>query len=106
MWKIIWYLGMKGRKRRKIKKVQENSTRERKGEKGRGMRKEEERTSKKGDEKLTENRKGSVKKQKEVLPNLLKETENSSVGSIEEVSLCDEEENAFFYDVGGFTSAA
>ncbi|CAC5386058.1 unnamed protein product [Mytilus coruscus] len=60
---------------------------------------------KKEDEKLKENRKKSGQKQKDVLSNLLKEIENSSVGSLEEVSLCDLEEDAFLDDIVGFTSA-
>ncbi|XP_052104736.1 putative uncharacterized protein DDB_G0271982 [Mytilus californianus] len=84
------------------KKGKEDETEKKKEEK---EKKKEERASKKEDEKIKENRKESVQKQKEVLSNLWKEMENSSVGSLEEVSLCDPEEDAFLDNIVGFTSA-
>ncbi|CAC5389471.1 unnamed protein product [Mytilus coruscus] len=124
MWRIIWYLGREGRKRRKLRRCRRREHQREKGRERRGMRKrrkeekeveskkgkeeekeKEERANKKGDEKLKENRKESGQKQKEVLSDLLKEMKNSSVGSLEEVSLCDPEEDAFLDDIVGFTSA-
>ncbi|CAC5397991.1 unnamed protein product [Mytilus coruscus] len=87
-------------KRRKEEKEVEESKKGKEEEK-----KKEETANKKEDEKLKENRKKSGQKQKDVLSNLLKEMENSSVGSLEEVSLCDLEEDAFLDDIVGFTSA-
>ncbi|XP_071163279.1 DNA ligase 1-like [Mytilus edulis] len=94
------------KKEEKEKKKEEKEEKERRKEEKEEEEKRKEEKEKK--EKIKENRKELVKKQKEVFSNLLKDMESSSMGSMEEheaVSLCDPEENVFFDDIVGFTSA-